>query len=99
MVLGTVILPDQYMGPVMDLCGARRGEQLEYTYIDEARVIVKYILPLGEIVKDFHDELKGRSSGYARLVSWYIEIIIELEMWRWLLNMFIFFWVGWNNFF
>ncbi|CAG8549600.1 6330_t:CDS:10 [Paraglomus brasilianum] len=65
MVLGTVILPDQYMGPVMDLCGARRGEQLEYTYIDEARVIVKYILPLGEIVKDFHDELKGRSSGYA----------------------------------
>jgi len=69
MVLGTVILPDQYMGPVMDLCGARRGEQLEYTYIDEARVIVKYILPLGEIVKDFHDELKGRSSGYARLVS------------------------------
>lgn len=47
------------------LIQARRGEQLEYMYVDETRVMMKYRLPLAEVVSDFYDELKSRSSGYA----------------------------------
>ncbi|RUS25782.1 hypothetical protein BC938DRAFT_471670, partial [Jimgerdemannia flammicorona] len=54
MVLATLIFPE-----------TRRGEQHEYMYMDEARVLMKYRLPLSEIVTDFYDELKSRSSGYA----------------------------------
>nr|CAG8478479.1 7553_t:CDS:10 [Entrophospora candida] len=43
----------------------KRGEQQEYNYLDESRVMMKYEIPLAEIVIDFHDELKSRSSGYA----------------------------------
>lgn len=39
--------------------------QLEHTYLDENRVLLKYRLPLAEVVTDFYDELKGRSSGFA----------------------------------
>ncbi|KAI9025956.1 GTP-binding protein lepa [Phycomyces nitens] len=65
MVLATMIFPDEYMGKMIELCGTRRGEQREYVYVDEKRVMMKYILPLAEVVTDFYDELKGRSSGYA----------------------------------
>ncbi|EIE85260.1 hypothetical protein RO3G_09970 [Rhizopus delemar RA 99-880] len=65
MVLATLIFPDEYMGKLIELCGARRGEQLEYMYVDETRVMMKYRLPLAEVVSDFYDELKSRSSGYA----------------------------------
>lgn len=44
---------------------SRRGEQLEYFYVDETRVMMKYRMPLAEVVTDFYDELKSRSSGYA----------------------------------
>ncbi|GAB4831628.1 hypothetical protein Ancab_040251 [Ancistrocladus abbreviatus] len=49
----------------MTLCSERRGEQLEYTFIDSQRVFMKYRLPLREIVIDFYDELKSMTSGYA----------------------------------
>ncbi|CAO3702790.1 unnamed protein product [Rhizopus stolonifer] len=65
MVLATLIFPDEYMGKLIELCGSRRGEQLEYVYVDESRVMMKYRIPLAEIVTDFYDELKSRSSGYA----------------------------------
>ncbi|CAG8565426.1 14167_t:CDS:10 [Dentiscutata heterogama] len=65
MVMVTVIAPEEYIGSIMDLCGSRRGEQLEYNYLDESRVIMRYSMPLAEIVTDFHDDLKSRSSGYA----------------------------------
>ncbi|KAG2190410.1 hypothetical protein INT46_002201 [Mucor plumbeus] len=65
MVLATLIFPDEYMGKLIELCGSRRGEQLEYVYVDETRVMMKYRIPLAEVVTDFYDELKSRSSGYA----------------------------------
>ncbi|CAO3677539.1 unnamed protein product [Umbelopsis vinacea] len=65
MVLATMIFPEEYMGQMMDLCGTRRGEQTEYMYMDETRVLMKYRLPLAEVVTDFYDELKSRTSGYA----------------------------------
>ncbi|XP_044747920.1 translation factor GUF1 homolog, mitochondrial isoform X2 [Coccinella septempunctata] len=65
LVLGTIISPDTYLGPIMQLCISRRGVQLKATNIDNERVMLQYSLPLCEIVLDFHDALKSISSGYA----------------------------------
>ncbi|XP_063223490.1 LOW QUALITY PROTEIN: translation factor GUF1 homolog, mitochondrial [Bacillus rossius redtenbacheri] len=65
MVLGTIITPDKYLGSVTTLCMEKRGEKKSSTYIDNERVMVQFILPLNEVVVDFHDILKSVSSGYA----------------------------------
>eukprot|EP00842_Homolaphlyctis_polyrhiza_P000303 jgi/Hompol1/1273/HPOL_000649-RA len=65
MVIGTLVFPGEYMGKMMELCGNHRGEQLEYSYIDEKRVMMKYRLPMAEILSSFYDQLKSLSSGYA----------------------------------
>ncbi|TPX54838.1 hypothetical protein PhCBS80983_g05709 [Powellomyces hirtus] len=64
-VAGTLIFPAEYLGAMMDLCGAHRGLLHDYTYIDERRVMMKYTLPMSEILTDFYDQLKSRTSGYA----------------------------------
>ncbi|KAK4752443.1 hypothetical protein SAY87_021241 [Trapa incisa] len=64
-VLATIIIPSEYVGPVITLCSDRRGQQLEYTFIDSQRAFMKYRLPLREIVVDFYNELKSITSGYA----------------------------------
>ncbi|CAL5044664.1 unnamed protein product [Urochloa decumbens] len=64
-VIATIIIPSEYVGPVIMLCLERRGEQVEYTFIDAQRALLKYRLPLKEIIVDFYNELKGITSGYA----------------------------------
>ncbi|CAL5036688.1 unnamed protein product [Urochloa decumbens] len=64
-VIATIIIPSEYVGPVIMLCSERRGEQVEYTFIDAQRALLKYRLPLKEIIVDFYNELKGITSGYA----------------------------------
>ncbi|KAK9116848.1 hypothetical protein Sjap_015795 [Stephania japonica] len=64
-VVATIITPSEYVGPVITLCSERRGEQLEYSFIDSQRAFMKYRLPLREIVVDFYDQLKSITSGYA----------------------------------
>ncbi|KAL9233772.1 hypothetical protein vseg_008726 [Gypsophila vaccaria] len=64
-VIATIIIPSEFVGPIMSLCSDRRGEQLEYTFIDSQRVFLKYQIPLREIVVDFYDQLKTITSGYA----------------------------------
>ncbi|CAK9162879.1 unnamed protein product [Ilex paraguariensis] len=64
-VTATIIIPSEYVGPVITLCSERRGEQLEYSFIDSQRAFMKYRLPLREIVVDFYNELKSITSGYA----------------------------------
>ncbi|KAF6155710.1 hypothetical protein GIB67_007147 [Kingdonia uniflora] len=64
-VTATIIIPSEYVGAVITLCSERRGEQLEYSYIDSQRAFMKYRLPLREIVVDFYNELKSITSGYA----------------------------------
>lgn len=64
-VLATIIIPSEYVGAVITLCSERRGEQLEYSFIDSQRAFMKYRLPLREIVVDFYNELKSITSGYA----------------------------------
>ena len=60
----TILTPDEYLGSVLKLCQDRRGEQVELTYVG-SRAMVKYNLPLNEVVFDFYDRLKSVSRGYA----------------------------------
>src|SRR6478672_2519612 len=60
----TILTPDEYLGSVLKLCQDRRGAQKELTYIG-SRAMVKYDLPLNEVVFDFYDRLKSVSKGYA----------------------------------
>lgn len=63
----TIIVPTQFLGNVISLCEQNRGEQKDMKYLDESRVILKYLLPLNEVASDFYDQLKSISSGYASL--------------------------------
>ncbi|MEX0802431.1 MAG: translation elongation factor 4 [Candidatus Binatia bacterium] len=60
----TILTPDDYLGAVLKLCQDRRGNQKELTYVGN-RALVKYDLPLNEVVFDFYDRLKSVSKGYA----------------------------------
>ena len=60
----TIIVPDEYLGSVLTLCTDRRGEQTELTYVGQ-RAMLRYRLPLNEVVIDFYDRLKSVSRGYA----------------------------------
>ncbi len=63
-IKATILLPDDYLGGILQLCQERRGEQLQLTYAG-ARAMLVYRLPLNEIVFDFYDRLKSISRGYA----------------------------------
>jgi GTP-binding protein LepA len=63
----SVIVPTRYIGPVMELVTARRGTFQTMDYLDAQRVVLKYSIPLAEIVVDFYDQLKSRTQGYASL--------------------------------
>ena len=62
-----IIGPTGYIGPVMELTTARRGEFVNMEYLDPTRVNMHFELPLGELIIDFFDQLKSRTSGYASL--------------------------------
>ncbi|MET8424698.1 translation elongation factor 4 [Nocardia sp. NPDC004860] len=63
----TVIAPSEFIGTIMELCQARRGELLGMDYLSETRVEMRYTLPMAEIIFDFFDSLKSRTRGYASL--------------------------------
>jgi GTP-binding protein LepA len=63
-IRATILTPDEYLGSVLKLCQDRRGLQVELTYVG-SRAMVKYDLPLNEVVFDFYDRLKSVSKGYA----------------------------------
>ena len=60
-----IMVTADYIGAIMDLCQERRGEYISMEYIEETRALLKYTLPLNEIIYDFFDALKSRSRGYA----------------------------------
>ncbi|HEY2747741.1 MAG TPA: translation elongation factor 4 [Polyangia bacterium] len=66
-IAATVHVPHEYVGNVITLCQERRGVQTGLDYVGDNRVIVKYDLPLGEVVFGFYDKLKTMSRGYASL--------------------------------
>jgi GTP-binding protein LepA len=64
-IKASVIVPKDYVGPVMELCNERRGRFDHMEYLSEQRVLLLYELPLAEVVLDFYDQLKSRTRGYA----------------------------------
>jgi GTP-binding protein LepA len=66
-VSASIMVTTDFVGPIMNLCQERRGVYLGMEYIEEKRVVLKYELPLNEIIYDFFDALKSRSKGYASL--------------------------------
>lgn len=64
-VKAMIMVPNDYVGAVMELCQAKRGHYLDMKYLDETRVQIEYELPLAEIVYDFFDKLKSSTKGYA----------------------------------
>jgi GTP-binding protein LepA len=63
-IKATILLPDEYLGGILQLCQERRGQQIELTYVG-SRAMMIYRLPLNEVVFDFYDRLKSISRGYA----------------------------------
>jgi GTP-binding protein LepA len=63
-IRATILVPDEYLGPILKLCEERRGEQIDLTYAGN-RAMLTYRLPLNEVVFDFYDRLKSVSRGYA----------------------------------
>ena len=64
-VKASIMTPNDYVGPIMELCQKKRGTFIDMQYLDETRVHVNYEIPLGEIVYDFFDQLKSSTKGYA----------------------------------
>ncbi|MBN2851356.1 MAG: elongation factor 4 [Clostridia bacterium] len=62
-----IIVPQEYLGNIMELCQDRRGTYIDMHYLDDVRAQLNYELPLNEIIYDFFDALKSRSKGYASL--------------------------------
>ena len=67
MASATIIVPAEFIGAVMELCQAKRGNLKGMDYLSEERVEIRYWIPLAEIVFDFFDQLKSRTKGYASL--------------------------------
>jgi GTP-binding protein LepA len=63
----SILTPAEYLGTVMDLCQARRGEMKKMDYLSTDRVELRYSIPLAEVIIDFFDALKSRTKGYASL--------------------------------
>jgi len=63
----TIIVPQGYVGPIMDLAQGKRGVLKDMSYVDPTRAMLTYDMPLAEVIVDFYDQLKSRSQGYASL--------------------------------
>ena len=63
----TIIVPQHYVGPIMDLAQGKRGILMDMSYVDPTRAMLTYDMPLAEVIVDFYDQLKSRSQGYASL--------------------------------
>ncbi|MBX6366065.1 MAG: elongation factor 4 [Gemmatimonadetes bacterium] len=83
-VRARIVCPTEYIGNVQKLCHERRGEYVSMHYIDPTRVEFVYHLPLGEILLDFYDRLKGSTRGYASLDWEFLEYrasdLVRLDM-------------------
>ena len=66
-VKADIMLPNDYVGPIMDMCQKRRGRMLNMEYITSTRVVLHYDIPLNEVIYDFFDALKSKTRGYGSL--------------------------------
>lgn len=83
-VSATITTPEEYLGKVIELCEANRGEQDSITFFTATQVIVKYAIPLSQLVDDFFGKLKGATKGYASLdyedAGWRRSNILKLQL-------------------
>ena len=84
MVCVHIPFPDEYLGKVIELCEANRGEQVSIEYFTSTQVIMKYEIPLAHLVDDFFGKLKGGTKGYASLdyeeSAWRPGNIVKLQL-------------------
>ncbi len=64
-IKGSVMMPERYIGTVMELCRERRGENIQFNYLAQGRVELTSELPLSEVLFDFYDRLKSGTQGYG----------------------------------
>ncbi|MBO9309135.1 MAG: translation elongation factor 4 [Chloroflexi bacterium] len=80
----SIFTPDAYIGAIMELVTKRRGKYLGMEYIDRSRVNATYLMPLSELIVDFHDRLKSATKGYASLDytfdGYYPDKLVKLEV-------------------
>ena len=83
-VSATITFPNDYIGSVIEVCEANRGEQKELTFFTNTQVILKYDLPLAQLVEDFFGKLKSATKGYASLdyedAGWRKSSIVKLQL-------------------
>jgi len=83
-VKASIMTPNDYVGPIMELCQKKRGNFLDMTYLDETRVHVNYEIPLGEVVYDFFDQLKSSTRGYAsfdyELIGYQASKLVKMDI-------------------
>lgn len=83
-VSAEIMVTTEFIGPIMQLCQERRGRYLATEYIETTRALLKYELPLNEIIYDFFDALKSRSRGYASfdydLKGYEISKLVKLDI-------------------
>lgn len=72
-VKANIIVPNEYVGNIMDLCQSRRGDMTHMDYLDPKRVVLHYELPLNEVIYDFFDALKSKTRGYGSLDYEFLE--------------------------
>ena len=84
MVSAEIMVTSEFIGQIMDLCQERRGVYLSMEYMEETRALIKYELPLNEIIYDFFDALKSRSRGYAsfdyELIGYVPSKLVKLDI-------------------
>jgi len=83
-ILATILAGDEHVGAILKLCEEKRGVQKGLEYITTTRVMIKYELPLNEILLDFYDRLKSASKGYAsldyELSGYWVSPLVKLDV-------------------
>ncbi|WP_208590157.1 translation elongation factor 4 [Gracilibacillus suaedae] len=83
-VRATIMVPNDFVGPVMEICQKKRGEFQDMQYLDDNRVNVVYEIPLSEIVYDFFDQLKSQTKGYAsfdyEMVGYKVSNLVKMDI-------------------
>ncbi|PMC39687.1 elongation factor 4 [Bacillus sp. UMB0899] len=83
-VKAAIMVPNDYVGAVMELCQKKRGNFIDMQYLDENRVSINYEIPLSEIVYDFFDQLKSNTKGYAsfdyELIGYKTSTLVKMDI-------------------
>ncbi|UGB33408.1 translation elongation factor 4 [Metabacillus sp. B2-18] len=83
-VKAAIMVPNDYVGAVMELCQKKRGNFIDMQYLDENRVNINYEIPLSEIVYDFFDQLKSNTKGYAsfdyELIGYKTSTLVKMDI-------------------